>query len=638
MNIKKKLILTTVSAIVFTSTILTFIASQAATDSIEKRLYNTELPSVLLSVTEGVEKSLTTPLVVSKALATNPDYLPLIQNGELDAHSQQVSQYLTSVKNEYDALTAFFIPAQSGNYYTERGRIKTLSSQKASDQWFYQFLQSGKPYALSLDIDSESNIAVLFINYAIKNNGNTIGVAGIGLPLAEMTEMIKAYKIGEQGQVFLTDAAGVIQLHRSQASRDKTLSDYFDQPMPNFLNKTTIQISSLSGSNGDQIVASQYLPLLDWFVVAELSADEVFQDTSELTRTLILVGVGITILFTAIATWLITTVINPLNHVGKMLEEISSGEGDLTRRLDDSTNDEIGALSGSYNRFVESLAQMLEQVQSTSSQLLNGVKSIDVQMNNISQDVLKQQSQTEMMATAIQEMGHTADEIASNANHAAQSTTQIDVDAVDGHQSVEETISHVTEMESKLESTTEVIQQLAEEAVAINSMLEVIHGISEQTNLLALNAAIEAARAGDQGRGFAVVADEVRTLALRSNQSTGEIKTIIERLQHKSDQSVQAMESGVKTAEISKQLAITSGKKLTEISSSIQNMNDMNIQIATATEEQTSVVAEVSNTVTDIASIAESNATYAKQAGMDCDELRAQAAQLEELVSRFKLS
>ncbi|MBL4832025.1 MAG: methyl-accepting chemotaxis protein, partial [Aliivibrio sp.] len=549
MNIKKKLILTTVTAIVLTSTLLTFIASQAAKNSIENRLYNTELPAVLLSVTEGIEKNLTTALVVSKSLATNPDYLPLIKNGELSSHEPQVNQYLSSIKKEYGAIASFIIPSKSGHYYTDRGLIKTLSKQKESDQWFYQFLQSGKQYALSLDIDSESNDAVLFINYAVKSNGETIGVAGVGFLLAEMTEMINAYKIGERGQVFLTNADGVIQLHRSQNSRDKKISDYFDQSMAGFLNQDSIQIDALSGSKGDQIVASQYLPLLDWFVVAELPADEVYQDTSDLTRTLILVGVAITLLFTFIATWLISKVINPLNHVGKMLEEISSGEGDLTRRLDDSTNDEIGALSGSYNRFVESLADMLKQVQSTTTQLLEGVKSIDVQMNNISQDVLKQQSQTEMMATAIQEMGHTADEIASNANHAAQSTGEVDIAAVDGSNSVEETISHVIEMENKLSSTTEVIQQLAKETLAINTMLEVIHGISEQTNLLALNAAIEAARAGEQGRGFAVVADEVRTLAQRSNQSTVEIKTIIERLQQKSDQSVAAMESGVKTAE-----------------------------------------------------------------------------------------
>lgn len=638
MNIKKKLILTTVTAIVLTSTLLTFIASQAAKNSIENRLYNTELPAVLLSVTEGIEKNLTTALVVSKSLATNPDYLPLIKNGELSSHEPQVNQYLSSIKKEYGAIASFIIPSKSGHYYTDRGLIKTLSKQKESDQWFYQFLQSGKQYALSLDIDSESNDAVLFINYAVKSNGETIGVAGVGFLLAEMTEMINAYKIGERGQVFLTNADGVIQLHRSQNSRDKKISDYFDQSMAGFLNQDSIQIDALSGSKGDQIVASQYLPLLDWFVVAELPADEVYQDTSDLTRTLILVGVAITLLFTFIATWLISKVINPLNHVGKMLEEISSGEGDLTRRLDDSTNDEIGALSGSYNRFVESLADMLKQVQSTTTQLLEGVKSIDVQMNNISQDVLKQQSQTEMMATAIQEMGHTADEIASNANHAAQSTGEVDIAAVDGSNSVEETISHVIEMENKLSSTTEVIQQLAKETLAINTMLEVIHGISEQTNLLALNAAIEAARAGEQGRGFAVVADEVRTLAQRSNQSTVEIKTIIERLQQKSDQSVAAMESGVKTAEKSKLLAITSGEKLNQISLSIQSMNDMNIQIATATEEQTSVVAEVSNTVTDIASIAESNATYVKQAGVNCDKLREQATQLEALVSRFKVS
>ncbi len=638
MKIKTKLVLTTAISLIVTGSLLIFISNQAATSAIERRLFNTELPAVLLSVTEGIGKSLATPLAVSKAIATNPDYVSMIAGNTMSANKNQITGYLTALKTEFSAIASYAVSARTGEYYTASGLDKTLSPNKADDQWFYGFINGDKAYELTLDFDDASSTAVLFINYVVMDKGQRIGVAGIGLALSEMTEMIKGYSIGEQGSVYLTNANGDIQLHSDQSMREKSIFDSFDLPRDQLLNSAQNIIQLIDTGSGSKVIATKYIPQLDWFAVAELPQDEVFADTNALTSTLIIVGLVITTIFILIASLFITKVIAPLHHVGEMLEEIATGDGDLTQRLDDRKDDEIGKLSGSYNRFVESLVAMLLQVKQTSTSLAASAHSIDSQMGHISRDVIEQQSQTEMMATAVQEMGHTVNDIASNANQAAQNANQVVNDANEGYQSVETTVDYVTTMETQIDATSEVIQQLAQEATEINSVLEVIRGISEQTNLLALNAAIEAARAGEQGRGFAVVADEVRNLAQKSHQSTAEIKTIIERLQLRSSESVDAMSTGVETAGKSKQLVISSGSMLVEITKSIQNMSDMNVQIATATEEQSSVVAEISGTVTGVAEIAHSNADYAKNAARDCEQLRQQSEMLESLVARFKIA
>ncbi|MGF1761273.1 methyl-accepting chemotaxis protein [Photobacterium sagamiensis] len=637
MNVKTKLILTTVLAIASTAIILTLVSGQAARGAIEDRLRNVELPAVLLSVTEGVEIHLATPVAASRGIASNPDYLSLLKQSALSAENEKVTRYLSSVKQQYKSLSTFIISSESGNYFTDRGLIKTLSPTNDKDRWFYDFLNSGKEYELSLDIDPVTSNIGLFINFAIKSEGTGLGVAGISLPMSEMSEMIKGYRIGQLGRIFLTDAEGNIRVHGDSSALNMNLSQYFEQSLPTLLDAKSTKVLTISSSKGDAIVASQYLPHLGWFVVAELPTEEVFQGTTDLTITLSTIGGFITLLFIVIAAWTISKTIDPLKKVGQMLEEIASGDGDLSARLDDSSDDEIGRLSGSYNRFVESLVDMLNQVQNASLALFEGVESIDDQMTGISEDVLEQQNQTDMVATAIQEMGHTVNEIAANASQAANGVGVIETDASDGHQSVNDTIEHVSSMESQMASTSEVIQQLAQEAIAISSVLEVIQSISEQTNLLALNAAIEAARAGESGRGFAVVADEVRRLASRSHDSTIEIKSIIDRLQMRSGESVEAMMTGVKTAETSREFATESGVKLLGISKAIQNMSDMNIQIATATEEQSRVVEDVSGLVAGITAISYSNAGSATRVSQDCVELRAQAVQLKELVSQFKI-
>ena len=638
MSIKQRILVATILALILSISIVTIIASRVSSSAIEKRLHQVELPAVLDGVSAGINNSLTVPITVSRDIALNPGYARFIRAAEPEAELGALADHLAAIKAQYNAIATFYISAKTGRYYTDKGLFKTLEQGNPRDGWFYNFVSSGKDYELSLDIDEATSEATLFINYAVKSAGEVLAVTGIGLPLADVSRMIQQYKIGESGSVFLVDAKGQVKLHRDQSKSRDNLTALTGLEPTALLDKQQIRLARSDNLGSDAIFAAKYLPQLDWFVVAQVPAAEVYGDITRATWILIMVGSAIALAFILLTWWMVSSLINPLHHVAAMLEDIASGEGDLTKRLDDSRNDEIGRLSGGYNRFVASLEQLLMQVRDTSLTLFRLVESIDGQMASINRDVAAQQSQTEQVATAIQEMGHTVQEIAGNASTAAQSAGQADQGASRGQQAVRHTIDQVDSMEQQIQQTSSAVQCLADDAASIDQVLEVIRGVSEQTNLLALNAAIEAARAGEQGRGFAVVADEVRSLAQRSHQSTEEIRAIIEKLRSSSNETVSAMARGVEITQQSQASAAESGERLTEISTAIQAVNDMNIQIAAATEEQSSVVEEVASVITGIATIAQSNADYSSQASRDCEDLRQQAGALKGLVAQFKLS
>lgn len=337
------------------------------------------------------------------------------------------------------------------------------------------------------------------------------------------------------------------------------------------------------------------------------------------------------------STFVARMIVVPLNTAVKAMDEIAQGDGDLTKRLDASGSNEISRLATAFNQFAEKVRLMVSEVSGSTLQLASAAEQMSVITEETSRGVNQQQLETNQVVTAMHEMTATVQEVARNATEAADAATSADDASTEGRQVVVSTMKTIEDLSSELHSAGSVISTLEQDSENIGSVLDVIKSIAEQTNLLALNAAIEAARAGEQGRGFAVVADEVRTLASRTQQSTQEIQSMIEKLQEGAKLAVNAMNNSETKADESVSQAANAGASLESITNAVAKIRDMNTQIATAAKEQSSVADEINRNIINISGIVDKTSEGATQTSTASEELAQLSNQLQQLVGQFKV-
>ncbi len=311
--------------------------------------------------------------------------------------------------------------------------------------------------------------------------------------------------------------------------------------------------------------------------------------------------------------------------------------GDFAHTIAVHSQDEIGQLAASAEQLRSSLHSAMQQVAQSATRLAQESAHLSKVSEGTTEGVSAQQQETDMVATAINEMTATVAEVARSAANAADAAAKADQEALDGKRLVAAAIDQIDTLATEIERTADTINTLAADSGNISGVLDVIRGIAEQTNLLALNAAIEAARAGEQGRGFAVVADEVRTLASRTQQSTQEIQGMIERLQSGTRGAVAAMKQNQGHAQETVSQAARAGTALDGITAAVTRINEMNTQIASAAEEQGAVAEEINRNVSNISHVAETSAHGAQQITHASGELSQLAHRLQQMIGRFQL-
>jgi methyl-accepting chemotaxis protein len=374
-----------------------------------------------------------------------------------------------------------------------------------------------------------------------------------------------------------------------------------------------------------------------WIIGSGIYVDDVETEFRNYLVRFSVIGMVIAALMAVLVAILIRSITGPLRDTMRAMANIASGEADLTRKLDVSGQDELATLGRDFNTFIQKLHSVVGKLTDTAGTLEKSSHSLGQLSGQAHQQSQQQLQQMELVATAINEVTYAVQDVAKNAEHASSEVGEAEKQAGQGQRNIETTLQQIDQLSGTIGQAVGVIQSLADETTKIGSVLEVIGSIADQTNLLALNAAIEAARAGEQGRGFAVVADEVRLLAQRTQQSTAEIHTMIERLQKNSGAAVNVIQDSSRASQATVEQASQAGESLAQIAQALRRLSSLNASIASATLQQTHAVEDINRNVTQAAGLAQQSTNAAEQsstAGKRLDDL---AEQLNRLLKQFRV-
>ena len=541
---------------------------------------------------------------------------------------------------EQKALTSTFMADYFGD---NQGAFTIRPDSKMPDgfdprtrPWYKDAVNSASASLTEPYIDAVTGQMIISIGSAVKKAGQTLGVAGADLSLQTITDTINALNFNGLGYAFLISGDGKVLVHPDKTLVTQYLKDIYPQDTP----PISSAFSEIQANGKTRIVT--FTPVkglgnVNWSIGLSVDKEKAFAALNTFRTSAVIATVIAVISIIALLGLLIRLLLQPLHVMTRAMQNIAEGEGDLTRRLDVTSNDEFGTLGSAFNDFVERIHTSMREVSSATAQVNEVALRVVSASNSSMLNSDEQASRTNSVAAAINELGAAAQEIARNAAQASQQASDARGLATEGQQVVERSISSMQQLSQMLGTSSGHIESLNGKTVNIGQILEVITSISQQTNLLALNAAIEAARAGEAGRGFAVVADEVRNLAHRTQESAQQVQAMIEELQVSARASVSTMDESQRHSEDSVEIANLAGERLVSVTERIGEIDGMNQSVATATEEQTSVVESINMDITEINTLNQEGIENLQSTLRACTDLEQQAARLKQLVGSFRL-
>ncbi|SLM32911.1 putative Methyl-accepting chemotaxis sensory transducer with Cache sensor [Desulfamplus magnetovallimortis] len=634
LNIKTKLLLSVTFFVIILMAVSGYISNKISFNLIYARITNKEAPASVSYIAENFEKKMDKAMSISKLLADNPHIIQWIREGEPEAAKSLVIDYLKEVKkNDMDFV--FLVSSGSNNYYTSKGLFKTVNKENPRDSWFFSTLKSRKKMDINFDIAEGSQTLMAFINVLMGPVENPIGVAGTSLNLTALSTRLSTTKLSPNSTAYLISPDGTILAHPKEnyVSKIKNIKNIPDKGYQNDISQ--ILLSNEKGeyeytddTGTRKLIAFKTISSTGWKIVFDIPQNELGKGLEKIQTYNFMMTLGSIVLLVVLLNMLVNRILKPIKETVAALEEISQGDGDLTKRISVTSNDEIGALATGFNTFQDKLCTIIadarqysDKVDQASDQMLTitrnvstetesisgrthaitaSTSEVDANMKTVASAVEESNANLAMIASAVEQMSGTINEISKTASN----TRSISENAV--------TVSR---------ETSRQIEALGISANEIGKVTETITEISEQTNLLALNATIEAARAGEAGKGFSVVAAEIKALAAQTTAAAQEINKKISDIQHATRESAQ---------------------KVQEVSTIINDSNTHIGSIAAAIEEQTSAtreisanIAQLSDGIEDVSSNVSSSALAISTVNKDIDSTRQSLSELADSSTRM---
>ncbi len=621
MKFKFKIVAVTAS-VLFLSLSLLSVNQYIQVDSSVNKLVRSSANAVAVGLANNVAQVIDDKRIIAKYL------VDLIED---DITEENIERVYTKdvIKNEF-VLAGVGFESDGSVLDNDPNWIPASNYDSRQRPWYIDAKKSMNLIVTAPYSDSVTKDIIVSMGLPLRQSGQFVGAMFLDVSLQGLGDILNRVKPLDAGYAFLISENGSFISHPNTELNGQPTTNYFGTEF-----KQDLKFQQLTINGQSLLIKLVKVPNINWYLGVALESDIISSTASTLRNqaifySLIALFFGVFVMVISIG-----KLMAPLEQLGAAMTDISSGDGDLTQRLATDGDQEFSMLAQGFNEFVSKLQQLISDSKKLSQQINLGTEEAVEGAQSSSTAMSQQLAELEQLAAAMTEMSSTSLEVSGYAQQAAQFAESADQAAKEGADIVNQTSNSIIQLSTYIENAVNEVKQLEDSTSNIETILSVISGIADQTNLLALNAAIEAARAGEQGRGFAVVADEVRNLAQRTQESTAEIKSMIEILQQSSHSVATVMAQSQDEATMSVEKANLANQSLESIGGAIGKITEMNFQIATAAEEQSLVAEEINENTINIKGFSQDVHDSAKVTNEAMSQQQLITQQQQEVLGRF---